>query len=113
MNVLATIEALQLCSIGRPKRFAFISSTSVLDTEHYVQLSAQLVRQGKRGIPEDDDLEGSSSGLGTGYGQTKWASEYLVRQAGLRGMSGVIVRPGYILGDSISGGQQVHHPCGN
>ena len=104
VNVLATLEALQLCTGGRPKRFAFISSTSVLDTTHYVQLSEELVKKGKRGISEDDELEGSRSGLGSGYGQSKWASEYLVRQAGLRGLSGVIVRPGYILGDSTGGG---------
>ena len=104
VNVLATIEAMQLCVGGRPKRFAFISSTSVLNTEHYVRLSEELVKKGKRGIPEEDDLEGSASRLETGYGQSKWASEYLVRQAGLRGLSGVIVRPGYILGDSLSGG---------
>ena len=104
VNVMATLEALQLCTSGRPKRFAFISSTSVLDTEHYVRLSEELVQQGMRGISEADDLEGSSVGLGNGYGQTKWASEYLVREAGIRGLSGVIVRPGYVLGDSSSGG---------
>ncbi|KAI0535055.1 hypothetical protein GGR58DRAFT_504693 [Xylaria digitata] len=30
------------------------------------------------GVPETDDLDGSRKGLGTGYGQPKWASEFLV-----------------------------------
>lgn len=30
-------------------------------------------------------------------------SEYLMREAGKRGLSGSIVRPGYILGDSKNG----------
>ncbi|GAD94481.1 alpha-aminoadipate reductase large subunit, putative [Paecilomyces variotii No. 5] len=102
-NVLGTIEALKLCAIGKPKQFAFVSSTSVLDTDHYVQESERIVTAGGPGISESDDLEGSSVGLGTGYGQSKWAGEYLVKEAGRRGLRGTIVRPGYILGDSLTG----------
>jgi L-aminoadipate-semialdehyde dehydrogenase len=58
-----------------------------------------------------------------GYGQSKWVSEYLTREAGRRGLKGAIVRyintfqlpcfhfqlttkrPGYISGDSRTGGQ--------
>ena len=63
-NVQGTIDALKLCAHDRPKTFVFVSSTSVLDNEHYVQLSDQLCGEGKAGIPESDDLQGSSSGLG-------------------------------------------------
>lgn len=103
-NVLGTVSALQLCAVGKPKKFAFVSSTSVLDTEYYVKLSEQNLASGGTGILESDDLEGSRTGLGTGYGQAKWVGEYLVREAGRRGLSGAIIRPGYILGDSKSGG---------
>lgn len=103
-NVLGTVSALQLCAVGKPKKFAFVSSTSVLDTEYYVKLSEQNLASGGTGILESDDLEGSRTGLGTGYGQSKWVGEYLVREAGRRGLSGAIIRPGYILGDSKSGG---------
>jgi len=103
-NVLGTISALQLCAFGKPKKFAFVSSTSVLDTEYYMKLSEQNLASGGTGILESDDLEGSRTGLGTGYGQTKWVGEYLVREAGRRGLTGTIIRPGYILGDSITGG---------
>ncbi|KAI4121611.1 MAG: hypothetical protein LQ347_006797 [Umbilicaria vellea] len=102
-NVQGTLDALQLCASGKPKQFAFVSSTSVLDAEYYVKLSEQSVKSGGTGVSEADDLEGSSTGLGTGYGQSKWVSEYLVREAGKRGLRGTIVRPGYVLGDAKTG----------
>jgi L-aminoadipate-semialdehyde dehydrogenase len=102
-NVLSTISALQLCSIGKAKNFGLVSSTSVLDTEHYVELSEASLAENGPGIPESDDLEGARKGLGTGYGQSKWAAEYLTRQAGKRGLSGCVIRPGYVTGDPISG----------
>lgn len=106
-NVQGTIDALELCSIGRAKAFVFISSTSVLDNEYYVQLSDRLCSEGKLGIAESDTLEGSGTDLGKshhmswkpcltevgiGYGQVKWVSEYLTREAGRRGLRGAIVR---------------------
>lgn len=102
-NVQGTIDAMDLCAIGRPKTFVFVSSTSVLDNDYYVQLSDRLCGEGKAGIPESDDLEGSSTGLSNGYGQSKWVSEYLAREAGRRGLRGAIVRPGYVSGDSQTG----------
>ncbi|KAL4908200.1 hypothetical protein BDW74DRAFT_98235 [Aspergillus multicolor] len=102
-NVLGTIDALKLCATGKPKQFSFVSSTSVLDSDHYVEESERSIAAGGAGISENDDLEGSAVGLGTGYGQSKWAGEYLVREAGKRGLKGTIVRPGYVLGDSSSG----------
>ncbi|GLA04703.1 putative NRPS-like protein biosynthetic cluster [Aspergillus niger] len=102
-NVQGTIDALKLCASGKPKQFSFVSSTSVLDSDHYVSESERIVAAGGAGISEEDDLEGSAVGLGTGYGQSKWAGEYLVREAGRRGLKGTVVRPGYVLGDSKTG----------
>ena len=102
-NVLGTIDALKLCGSGKAKQFCFVSSTSALNTEHYVQESENALAAGKAGISEEDDLEGSAVGLGTGYGQSKWADEYLVREVGRGGLKGTIVRPGYVLGDSTTG----------
>lgn len=62
------------------------------------------MESGGSGVPESDDLEGSAGDLGTGYGQSKWAGEYIVREAGRRGLDGCIIRPGYIVGDSKTGG---------
>lgn len=98
-NVLSTLACIQLCAVGKPKRLAFISSTSTLDNSHY----AELCQRGSSLVSESDDLEGSRKGLGTGYGQSKWASEYLVREAAKRGLAGTIIRPGYIMGDPRSG----------
>jgi len=97
-NVTSTIEAIKLCATGKHKRLAFISSTSALDTDHYVQQS-----DAGQPILESDDLEGSRQGLGTGYGQTKWVSEAIIREACRRGLNGVIVRPGYVMGDPETG----------
>jgi hypothetical protein len=71
-NVLSTIDAMKLCNEGKPKLFSFVSSTSVLDTDHYVNLSDEQTATGRSAVLEADDMEGSRVGLGNGYGQTKW-----------------------------------------
>ncbi|KAK3335904.1 hypothetical protein B0T19DRAFT_364497 [Cercophora scortea] len=102
-NVLSTIDAMRLCNEGKPKVFSFVSSTSVLDTDHYIKLSDEQTSTGQGAVMEEDDMNGSRTGLGTGYGQSKWVSEQLVREAGKRGLLGSVVRPGYVLGDSTTG----------
>ncbi|OAA45400.1 L-aminoadipate-semialdehyde dehydrogenase large subunit [Metarhizium rileyi] len=102
-NVLSTMDAMKLCNEGKPKLFAFVSSTSTLDTDHYIKLSHEQTATGRGAVLEADDMQGSRVGLGTGYGQTKWVSEQLVREAGKRGLRGAVVRPGYILGSRYSG----------
>lgn len=75
-NVLSTLDALRLCNQGKPKLFSFVSSTSVLDTDHYIKLSHDQTSMGRNAVMEADDMMGSRVGLGTGYGQTKWVSSY-------------------------------------
>jgi L-aminoadipate-semialdehyde dehydrogenase len=106
-NVLSTLTAIDLSSTGKQKRLVFVSSTSAIDTEHYVQLSDAIShgRTNYSGVPESDDLEGARSSLKTGYGQTKWVSEKLLFEAGRRGLRGHIVRPGYVVGDSHTAGE--------
>ncbi|OSD08737.1 L-aminoadipate-semialdehyde dehydrogenase large subunit [Trametes coccinea BRFM310] len=94
-NVLGTLTAVELAATGKPKLFTFVSSTSAIDTEYYVQLSDSI-----GAVPESDDLEGARHALKTGYGQSKWVSEKLLFEAGRRGLKGHIVRPGYVVGDS-------------
>lgn len=77
-NVLSTIDALRLCNQGKPKLFSFVSSTSVLDTDYYIKLSQEQTSTGRGAVMEADDLSGSRTGLGTGYGQTKWVSSLLL-----------------------------------
>ena len=103
-NVLSTVTSLRLCAVGRPKMFSFISSTSVLDTEEFVRKSDELVQAGGDGLLESDDLECGRTGLATGYGQSKWVAEKVIMAAGRKGLSGWIVRPGYVMGDSQTAG---------
>ncbi|TFY78442.1 hypothetical protein EWM64_g5570 [Hericium alpestre] len=102
VNVIGTLTAIDLASTGRAKSLVFVSSTSAIDTEHYVRLSDSLSPGGEGGVPESDDLEGARHALATGYGQSKWVSEKLLFEAGRRGLHGHIVRPGYVVGDSQS-----------
>ncbi|TRM60442.1 hypothetical protein BD626DRAFT_407533 [Schizophyllum amplum] len=102
-NVLSTLTVIELAATGRPKHVAFVSSTSAIDSTHYVELSETLVNNNRseyRGVPEADDLEGARNTLKTGYGQSKWVSEKLLFEASKRGLRGHIVRPGYVVGDS-------------
>ncbi len=94
-NVHSTLACLALCSTGKPKHMTFISSTAVLDTAHYASLTTP--------IPDSDPLDGSRKGLSTGYAQSKYVSEYLMREAGSRGLGGSIIRPGYITGNPSTG----------
>ena len=94
-NVLSTLACLALCSSGRPKHLTFVSSTAVLDTDYYAALTTPIL--------ESDNLDGSRTGLSTGYAQSKYVSEYLMREAGHRGLRGSIVRPGYITGKPSTG----------
>lgn len=104
-NVIATINVLNMCSEGKAKHFSFVSSTSTVDVPHYVQLGASLhsASEDKGGVLESDDLLAAKSGLGTGYGQSKWAAEYIIRRAGDVGLRGAIIRPGYVQGFSQTG----------
>ena len=102
-NVLSTAAILEMCASGKAKSLTFVSTTSVLDCEYYTELSDKILSKGGSGVLESDDLSGSKNGLSTGYGQSKWAAEYIIREASKRGLTGCIVRPGYILGNSTTG----------
>ncbi|CDZ96380.1 alpha-aminoadipate reductase lys1p [Phaffia rhodozyma] len=99
-NVLSTLTALDLARAHHSKAFTFVSTTATVEKDHYVRLSESLRQAGQPGLPESDDLEVGRTGLTTGYGQSKWVAEKLIMEAGKRGLSGWIVRPGYIVGDS-------------
>ncbi|KAJ2607895.1 large subunit of alpha-aminoadipate reductase [Coemansia sp. RSA 1804] len=98
-NVVSTLWVLRLAAEHHVKPVTFVSSTSALDTDHYVALGASLAA----GIRESDDLQGSRRGLQTGYGQSKWVAENLMARARQNGLPVTVVRPGYVLGHSRSG----------
>ena len=103
-NVLSTAMALRLCATGRPKLFSFVSSTAVLDNEAFLHKSDEAIQAGGTGLLESDSLECGRTGLDTGYGQSKWVAEKVIMEAGRRGLSGWILRPGYVLGDTKTAG---------
>ncbi len=82
-NVGGTHEALRLASRGRLKRL------------HYVSTMAVAGFEGRSEVPAD-----SSSG----YEQSKWVAEELVRRAGAAGLPVTIFRPAMIAGDTRTGG---------
>ncbi|KAF9418100.1 large subunit of alpha-aminoadipate reductase [Podila epigama] len=102
-NVLGTLQGIKMASTYHTKSFHFVSSTSVLDTTHYIELSDALADSAHRGVPETDDLEGARYGLRSGYGQSKWVAEKLIMAANARGLPATIIRPGYVLGHSRTG----------
>ncbi|KAF9559061.1 large subunit of alpha-aminoadipate reductase, partial [Mortierella alpina] len=102
-NVLGTLQGIKMASTYHTKSFHFVSSTSVLDTEHYRRLSDVLAQTGERGIPETDDLEGARQGLDSGYSQSKWVAEKLVMASNKNGLAATIIRPGYIVGHTRTG----------
>ncbi|KAJ1652052.1 large subunit of alpha-aminoadipate reductase [Dispira simplex] len=126
-NVLGTLEALRLAAADHIKPLHFVSSTSVLDTDYYIQLGefpddeAVMRRRASQdesviaaqvrphavptgaSVLESDDLEGSRTGLRSGYGQSKWVAEKLLFEARARGYPCTIIRPGYIVGDTQTG----------
>lgn len=100
--MLSTLAAIDLCAAPqRPKALVFVSSTAVLECPHYNAVSDRA-----GGVRETDDLVGAGGGaLRVGYGQSKWVAERLLAVAGQRGLRGFVVRPGYVVGDSVSGGE--------
>ncbi|AGO12904.1 AaceriADL346Wp [[Ashbya] aceris (nom. inval.)] len=102
-NVLSTVNVLNLAAAGKAKYFTFVSSTSALDTDHYLEVSKASIEAGGNGVPEGDDLMSAATGLKGGYGQSKWAAEFIIKRAGERGLRGCILRPGYVTGAPSTG----------
>jgi len=105
-NVMSTLSVIKLAATNKPKNVVFVSSTSAVDVEYFVELGERHSQGTSQfnGVPESDDLEGARYDLQTGYGQSKWVSEKLLFEAGKRGLKGHIVRPGYVVGHSESAG---------
>jgi thioester reductase-like protein len=91
-NVAGTLELLRLaCGKGLP--FHFVSSLSVC-------YSSSAARE----VDETFDALPVLRGVHLGYAQSKIVGEALVREAGRRGLTVRIYRPGLISGDSRTGG---------
>ena len=96
-NVDSTKELLRLATLDKLIPVHFVSSTSVFDSDHYIN-------NGETKVTENDTLEGGK-GLTVGYGQSKWVSEKILLEARSRGIPITITRPGYVVGHSRTGGE--------
>ncbi len=92
-NVLGTVEALRLASLGRPKPVHFVSTIAVFAPG---SLTAE-------GVALEDSPLPDSQGLAGGYPQSKWVAEKLVGLARERGIVASIYRPGVIAGEPRTG----------
>jgi amino acid adenylation domain-containing protein/thioester reductase-like protein len=93
INVLGTQEILRLASQVKVKPVHFVSTLDVFQSAYHSQLS-ELV---------EDDLFPATELPGSGYAQTKWVAEKLVKAANDRGIPTCIHRPGMIIGHSQTG----------
>jgi thioester reductase-like protein len=91
-NIGGTEQLLRLTGTGRPKHLNHVSTYGIWG----------LPLPGRSRIREDEDID-TAGRLVTGYVQTKWGAEHLVRQAIERGMPVRNFRLGRVLGDSRSG----------
>jgi amino acid adenylation domain-containing protein/thioester reductase-like protein len=92
-NVGGTTEILRLASQIKVKPVHFISTLDVFQSGYHSQL-AQLA--------EDDEFPATEL-PGSGYAQSKWVAEKLVKTAHKRGIPTCIHRPGMIIGHSQTG----------
>lgn len=92
-NVLGTQEILRLASQVKVKPVHFVSTLDVFQSAYHSQLSE---------LAEDDRFPASEL-PGSGYAQTKWVAEKLVKAANDRGIPTCIHRPGMIIGHSQTG----------
>jgi amino acid adenylation domain-containing protein/thioester reductase-like protein len=89
-NVDGTREVLRLACRHRAKPLHYVSTNGIFPA-------------GTGRCREDADLPALAGTQEDGYGQTKWVSEMLVRQARERGLPANVYRPGNISGHSESG----------
>jgi amino acid adenylation domain-containing protein/thioester reductase-like protein len=92
-NVQGTQEVLRLAGQIKVKPVHFISTLDVFQSNYHSQL-AQL--------SEDDEFPVNAI-PGSGYAQSKWVAEKLVKAAHERGIPTCIYRPGMIIGHSQTG----------
>jgi thioester reductase-like protein len=98
-NLTGTEEILRLsCRGARPIPVHHVSTYGIWG----------IPAHGRAVIAEDDDIA-EAGRLATGYVQTKWAAEQLVRLGRERGIPIDLYRPGRILGDSRTGAALTTH----
>ncbi len=91
-NVFSTLELIKFAFLGVRKMIVYTSSISAVVPKDVSQTIYEKV------YTDIHDLA-----LANGYNQTKYVSELLLNYAHQKGMACIIVRPGWIVGNSQSG----------
>jgi thioester reductase-like protein len=91
-NVEGTREVIRLAATRRVKPLHYLSSYAVFDS---------LQNVGKV-FSEDDEPAGHEQ-LSTGYAESKWVAEVMVRRAHAAGVPAAVYRVGWVIGDSRTG----------
>ena len=96
-NVIGTLNILRLTVTGRPKPLHYVSSIAAFGPTGLVT--------GTQRLPEDEPLLPHLEALtyDTGYSQSQWVAEEMVRGTISRGFPTAIYRPGFVLGHSTTG----------
>jgi amino acid adenylation domain-containing protein/thioester reductase-like protein len=92
-NVRGTHDILKLVSCGKPKFLHYFSTLDVFES---------VAETGVRVFYEQDNIA-QGEGLFSGYAQSKWVAEQLVKQGAERGLPICIYRPGMVTGHSQTG----------
>ncbi|KAF5684079.1 nonribosomal peptide synthetase [Fusarium denticulatum] len=96
-NILGTRKMLRLAARGRRKTFHYVSSIDTWGQTGYFL--------GTKRVLEDEPLGPHIQGVryDVGYSQSQWTAEGMVRRMRDRGFPIIVYRPGFIIGDSITG----------
>ncbi|RMJ28823.1 Male sterility protein [Aspergillus sp. HF37] len=92
-NVLGTKNMLRVAVDGRRKTFHYLSSIDVWGVTGFVL--------GTEAVSEDGPLKVHLASLpfDTGYAQSQWVADEMVRKAQGAGLPATIYRPGFVVGD--------------
>ncbi|KAE8131577.1 hypothetical protein BDV38DRAFT_16376 [Aspergillus pseudotamarii] len=96
-NVIGTYNALRLAAAGRRKAFHYFSSIDAWGPTGFIL--------GTKELYEDEPLMPHSQAVryDLGYSGSQWTAESMVRRMRDRGLPTVIYRPGFIIGESVTG----------
>jgi len=92
VNITGMLNMILFAARAQQKAILFVSTISVCFSENAPST-----------ITESTNMFDFIAGMPLGYAQTKCVSEQLLKEAVKRGMSGVIIRPGLLCGDSVTG----------
>ncbi len=104
VNFVYPYSALKAANVNGTRDVLRLAATTRIKPVHFSSTLAVLVGdQIQQGVIRESDHYEFPERMNSGYGQSKWVAEQLVRLAGQRGIPVAIYRPGRITGDSVTG----------